>query len=251
MDFITLLIVLAGGFLAGVVNTLAGNGSAITLTILTEVLGLPGTVANGTNRIGIAAQSVLSAYGFHRHGRLNVRDKWQYLLPIILGAIVGIYVATQVDNEQFRKVFRYLMVVMLFVILIKPKRWLRETDSENKPPLVLMVPLTFALGFYGGFIQMGMGVFFLALMVLVGRFSLLDSNAMKIFVIAIYTFIALFLFQMNGLVDWKTGSILAIAQAAGGFLTANYASQSPKANLWAHRLLIVVVLAAVVKLFVN
>ncbi|MCB0642817.1 MAG: sulfite exporter TauE/SafE family protein, partial [Phaeodactylibacter sp.] len=191
MDFVTLLIVLAGGFFAGVINTLAGNGSAITLTILTEVLGLPGTLANGTNRIGIAAQSLTSGYAFHRHGHLSVRDKWVFLLPVILGAILGIYVATQVDNAQFRTVFRYLMVLMLIVVLVKPGRWLRETDAENRPSLWIMTPLTFILGFYGGFIQMGMGVFFLAVMVLVGRFSLLDANAMKIFVIAIYTIIAL------------------------------------------------------------
>ncbi|MCB0643201.1 MAG: sulfite exporter TauE/SafE family protein, partial [Phaeodactylibacter sp.] len=86
-------------------------------------------------------------------------------------------------------------------------------------------------------------------MVLVGRFSLLDANAMKIFVIAVYTIIALVLFQINGLVDWKTGSVLAIAQATGGYLTANFASKDKRANLWAHRLLVVVVLIAVLKLF--
>ena len=55
------LLALVGSFVAGAINTLAGNGSAITLTILTEVLGLPGTVANGTNRVGIATQSLASS----------------------------------------------------------------------------------------------------------------------------------------------------------------------------------------------
>ncbi len=35
-------IAIAGGVVAGAINTLAGNGSAITLSILTEVMGLPG-----------------------------------------------------------------------------------------------------------------------------------------------------------------------------------------------------------------
>jgi uncharacterized membrane protein YfcA len=45
-------IAIIGSAVAGSINTLAGNGSAITLTILTELLGLPGNMANGTNRVG-------------------------------------------------------------------------------------------------------------------------------------------------------------------------------------------------------
>lgn len=51
------LIAVLGSALAGSINTLAGNGSAITLTILTELLGLPGNLANGTNRVGVFTQS--------------------------------------------------------------------------------------------------------------------------------------------------------------------------------------------------
>ena len=48
-----MIIAVAGAFAAGVINALAGNGSVITLTILTELIGLPGNVANGTNRVGV------------------------------------------------------------------------------------------------------------------------------------------------------------------------------------------------------
>lgn len=249
MDLFTLLALLIGGFLAGVVNTLAGNGSAITLSILTEVVGLGGNLANGTNRIGIAAQSVTSSYAFYRHGRLDVKSRWPYLLPMVIGAVVGILVATKVSNDQFREVFRFLMALMLIVILVKPKRWLRETDVDRPANPWLMLPLMLVLGFYGGFIQMGMGVFFLAIMVLIGRFSLTDSNAMKIVIVGLYTFIALFIFHAQGLVDWKFGSLLAIGQATGGWFAATFAARSPQANKWAHRLLVLVVLLATLNLF--
>ena len=39
------LLASSGAFLGGALNTLAGNGSAITLTLLTELLGLPPNVA--------------------------------------------------------------------------------------------------------------------------------------------------------------------------------------------------------------
>ncbi|MEO1714218.1 MAG: sulfite exporter TauE/SafE family protein, partial [Bacteroidota bacterium] len=218
-------------------------------SILTLIFNLPENMANGTNRVGIFLQSALAAAGFSKEGKLEIAKIKPFLVPTLLGALGGAWVATQVSNEQFRTVFSYLMVVMLLVILVKPKRWLIQTDHQRKRPIWLTVPLFLALGFYGGFIQMGMGVFFLAVMVLGMRYSLLDSNVVKIVVVGIYTGIILAFFAYKGLVDWRIGAILASGQAVGGWLTAVYASRSEKANTWAHRVLVFVVILAVSKLF--
>jgi len=191
MELYHYLIAIVGGGIAGVINTLAGNGSAITLTILTEILGLPPNVANGTNR----------------------------------------------------------MVAMFLVILVKPKRWLRETDLTVKRNYWLIIPGFLAIGFYGGFIQMGMGIFFLAIMVLGARHSMTDANAVKSFVIAIYTIVVIAIFQWKGLIDWKMGALMALGQTTGGWWGATFASRYESANLWAYRLLVVIVVLAIVKLF--
>lgn len=243
------LIAIIGAALAGMINTLAGNGSAITLTILTEILGLPGNLANGTNRIGVFAQTAGATVAFHKNGKLDLRRNRLSISLITFGAAVGVLVATQVSNAQFKTVFSYLMVVMLFVIIVNPKRWLRETDAGHQPSHWIAVPAFLLLGFYGGFIQMGMGIFFLAVMVLGARYSLLDANVIKSFVVGLYTIVVIVIFQLNGLIDWKIGALMAVGQTAGGWLTAHYASNSPKANVWAHRLLVVIVIVAIVKLF--
>ncbi len=249
MEWHHLLIAFVGSAFAGAINTLAGNGSAITLTLLTELLGLPGNLANGTNRVGIATQSVASSYAFYRHGKLNIRQSSLVIALTTVGAIAGIIVATRVSNEQFIGVFRILLVCMLVVILVKPSRWLRETDLESGASLWFSIPAFLALGFYGGFIQMGMGVFFLAAMVLGARYSLIDANAVKAVVVALYTILAVAIFASRGLVDWRIGLIFALGQTLGGYYTALYASRYPRANLWAYRLLIVVVLLAIIRLF--
>lgn len=251
MEIYQIIIALVGSAFAGMINTLAGNGSAITLTILMEVLGLPPNLANGTNRIGVCTQSLASTYGFYRNGKLNVSRSGVYLFFITLGALIGVIVSVNISNEAFREVFKYLLVLMLVVILINPKRWLRETDTEFKLSKWWSIPLSLAVGFYGGFIQMGMGIFFLIIMVLIARYSLTDANAIKVAVVAVYTALAIGIFHYQGLIDWKIGSLMAVGQATGGFLTANYAAQSPKANLWAHRILIVVVIAAILRLFLT
>ena len=249
MEWYMWIIVVIGTVIAGAINTLAGNGSAITLTILTEMLGLPGNTANGTNRVGILMQTAAGGVAFYRNGRLDLRRSEWYLIFSCIGAVAGTIVAVRISNEQFRDVFRYLMIFMLFIILVKPERWLRETDTSRRPNWWIAGPLFLLLGFYGGFIQMGMGLFFLAAMVLGARFSIIDANALKSVVVGVIQVVAIAIFWYKGLIDWRIGAVMAIGQALGGYLTAHYASRLPKANVWAHRLLVVVVILSLVKLF--
>lgn len=239
-----------GALFAGAINTLAGNGSAITLTILTELLGLPPNIANGTNRVGIFTQSSVASWVFYKGGKLDIAKRKNYILIIFIGALAGGVLALNVSNEQFRSVFRFMLVFMLIAVLVKPKRWLRATDVYFNPPWYLYAPLLFALGFYGGFIQMGMGVFFLIIMVLVLRINILESNALKGFVIALYTLIVIGLFAYKGMIDWKLGGIMAIGQTLGGWLTARFATRVAWADQAAYYLLITVLILAIGKMFI-
>jgi len=249
MEWSHMAIAIIGGLFAGFINTFAGNGSAITLTILTEVFGLPGLVANATNRLGVAAQGITGSYGFYRNGKLDLKESKLIIVVVIIGAMAGIVASILVSNEQFMWVFKVMLVGMLFLLLVKPKRWLKDgNDNLNKNPWVI-VPLFLALGFYGGFIQMGMGIFFLMSMVLVVRYNIINANAVKVFVVVLYTLIAIAIFQWKGLIDWRIGLTLAAGQAVGGFLAAEVASKHPKAKEWAYRILILAMVIAVLKLF--
>jgi len=242
-------IAVVGSLVAGGINTFAGNGSAITLTILTEVLGLPPNVANGTNRIGVFTQCTATSVVFYKNGKLKVARNKKYIIPIFVGAIIGGLLAINVSNEQFRAVFKFMMVFMLIAVLVKPKRWLRETDTDFKPKWYVYFPLLLALGFYGGFIQMGMGIFFIIIMVLGMRMNIMESNALKGFVIGLYTLVLIVVFHFQGMIDWKIGAIMAVGQTAGGYLAARFGSKSKKADQTAYYVLIVVLVLAVVKLF--
>ncbi len=240
------LIAVFGSFLAGCINTLAGNGSAITLTILMELLGLPPDVANATNRVGIFTQGAASNYAFYREKKLQSAWNWPIIIWVVLGAILGIYLSVIISPAGFKAIFRYLLVVMLLVILVKPARWLQAAKPEQPPlPAFVAIPLFFAIGFYGGFIQMGMGIFFLAVLVLISRYDLIGANVLKGVVVALYTGLALAFYAWKGLVDWQLGGLMAIGQTIGGFLTATFAGRYPKANVWAYWLLVVVVIGAI------
>ena len=235
------IIAILGGFIAAIMNTLAGYGSIITLTILMDVLGLPANMANGTNRVNILANSLAGSLGYHKNGKLDFSNGKGLLIIVCIGAVCGVLLAINVSNEQFRAIFKYLIIVLLLSIIIKPKRWIRESNDLKEVPLWKMILVYFPIGFYGGFIQMGMGIVFLMATVLVSGFTIIRANALKMVIIFIYTILSLAIFHYNGLVDWKIGAVLSIGTALGGYLTANYSSKIKNANLYAYRFLVVVV----------
>lgn len=243
------IIAIVGGFFAGVINTLAGSGSVITLGFMTEFLGLPANLANGTNRVGIVMQSLASVGTFQRNKKLPLGRSRFIILLTILGALFGVWAAVSISNETFRVIYKYLMLLMLALILVNPDRWLQPSDESKKLPNWLSIPLFLVIGFYGGFIQMGMGVFFLAIMVLIAKYDIIEANAVKLFVVLVYTAIVLAIFHFQGMVDWKIGGVIALGQAAGGWIAAQFASKSAKANLWAYRLLVLIIILVVLNAF--
>jgi len=242
MDPYIIAIALFGGLVAGGINTLAGNGSAITLLILTEFLGLPPNVANGSNRLGVFAGSSTASFLFWKKGKLQFTRSKKIIWPTILGAIAGVWTATQVSNEQFLWVFKIMLLIMLGVVLVNPKRWLSDTDKDFELPMPVIWIIFLAVGFYGGFIQMGMGIIFLAAMVLGARYSIIDANGVKVWIVALYTIICIAIFQWRGLISWPEGLLLAAGQAVGGYIAARFALQHPNAGVWAYRLLVVIIL---------
>lgn len=243
------LIALAGA-VAGVINTLAGNGSVVTLSLLL-FLGLDPRVANGTNRLGAITQTGTALLTFGNGGKvgaLTQRMKWALLITLA-GALLGAKVATDIDKDLLERVIGALMIVMLGVILVNPKRWLRETSAITRINTPITLVLFFAIGFYAGFIQMGMGILFLAILVLRTHFSLIDANIVKLILVFALIVPVTLIFLMAGQINWPLGITLAIGQSFGAWFAARFALEHPKANVWVHRLLVLMVLAAIVKLF--
>ena len=210
---------------------------------------MPGVMANGTNRVGVLFNGLGSAIGFYKGGKMKLQGTARVIVPVVIGALIGAYVAVEVSNAQFRQVFRFLMVVMLIVLLVKPQRWLLREKEAAELSYYIVLPLLLILGFYGGFIQMGMGIFYLAILVLGMRYPLIEANPIKIVAVGVYTLLIILIFQWKGLVDWRIGLLMAAGQFIGGWVVAEYASKSEKANVWAFRVLVFVILLSLLSLF--
>jgi uncharacterized membrane protein YfcA len=210
---------------------------------------LPGNIANGTNRVGVLLNSFGAMTGFRKHRRSDFAPYLRYIIPVVIGALAGIFVATIVTHAQFMGVFKILMIVMLIVILTRPDRWLLQTPEKSLLPSWLEWPAMLLLGFYGGFIQMGMGVFYLAFMVLVARLPMLQANSIKALSVGVFTILAVVIFAVAGQVVWSIGLVMGLAQFLGGWFAAHYASKLPAASRIAYYVLVVAVMLSVLKLF--
>jgi len=224
MDQHTLLLaaVPATGFVAGFINTLAGSGSLLTLPILI-LLGLPANVANGTNRVGVLLQNIVAVAAFRRHGALPLEGSWKLIVPSVVGAVIGAELAVDLDEELLRQTIGVLMIVLIAVMLLKPERFIAAHAVPREPRLLVEVPLFFAIGVYGGFIQVSVGLFLLAGLVLGAGYNLVGANALKNLIVLVFTAAALVVFVVNDQVEWMLGLLLGAGQAVGAWVATHFA----------------------------
>lgn len=207
-----ILCILAGAF-AGVINTLAGSGSIITLSLL-SFLGLPVQLANGTNRIGLFFQSSTSSLKFYKQGDLSLKGKVWLLLLSGIGAAFGVYIASTLDVKDFKTAVGGVFCFLFFVVLLKPQNFIKNSIFLTK-----LLPLLFCvIGFYAGFIQAGAGVFMLAVMNAVWGKSFTELNPLKVFIILIINTIALIGYAYANQVNWGYGLALALGQIIGALI---------------------------------
>jgi len=244
LEAVALLV--AAGLVAGVVNTLAGGGSLLTLPALIFV-GLPAGVANGTNRVAVLVQSATASAGFRRGGALDLKRATLLLLPSLAGAAVGAALAVRVPDDAMQRVIAVSLLVFLVPVLVKPDVWLhgRPGAFSGRPP-VWMYPALFAVGVYGGFLQAGVGFLILAVLVLGGGLDLVRANGVKVYLVAGYTVLALAIFLASGQVEWRSGIALAAGNGVGGWLGARMALR--RGAGFVRAVLVVAVLASAAKL---
>jgi uncharacterized membrane protein YfcA len=212
----------AGGLAAGIINTLAGGGSLLTLPILIFA-GLPAQVANGTNRVPILMQNVFAVTRFSRGKVKMARPALRLAVPAVLGALAGSVAASLLGGETFRRVLAGVLLLVLVPVFLNPKRRLAGAGSEEGSVTPLSMALFVGVGFYGGFVQAGVGFLVLGVTVLACGYDLVRSNAIKVLVILIYTAAVVPVFLWHGLIAWGPAIAMTVGQSAGGWIGARLA----------------------------
>jgi uncharacterized membrane protein YfcA len=223
MEWAEIIALIVAGLMVGFINTLAGGGSIISLSVL-MMLGLPAPIANGTNRIAIAIQTATATASFRQQKVLPLKKSILLAIPAIIGSLIGAWIAVDINEGILEKAIGVIMLIMLIFILYKPQKYIYgRAEIVEKPLNWKSYLIFFLIGVYGGFIHMGVGYFLLMGIVVGAGFDLVKGNAVKVFIVLLYTPFTILVFLFNDQINWSYGLILAIGNVVGAFVASRLA----------------------------
>lgn len=247
MELYQIPIIILTGFAAAFLNTVGGGGSLFSVPILT-FLGLPITSANATSRVALLFQNAFAVGGFKSKG---IELPWPYSLYLgissLFGGLIGAFLASQIKDEVFNKIFVGVMVLSVFLIVFDPFKNKRGHEKLDKRSKLIGTVLFFFIGIYGGFVQAGIGFLVIAVLGIVNNLSLVKSNYVKVFSAIVYTGISVVVFAFEGKILWVTGLILAIGHALGGWYASRWSVD--KGEVWIKRVMILSIIGMAIKLW--
>ena len=204
------------GAVVSLINSIAGGGSTLSLPLMI-FLGMPATVANGTNRIGLIIGNCSSAFNLMKHGYLNKKIFLQLLLPTIAGTAIGAFFLVRIGDRAFQAILA--CVICLVVVMSNLRK-----DILGKPPATPPEKLTWkgALGFalisiYGCIVQVGVG--FVQIFGLT-RYTGLDPirvNALKNALTNVFLLMSTTVLGIAGKINWPIAIVMAAGAWLGGY----------------------------------
>ncbi len=168
------LAMLATGCVAGVLAGLFGIGGGIVIVpVLEAVLGFLGVdaairmhIAVATSLATIVPTSISSARAHHQRGAVNVDMFKRWAVFVLIGSLIGVWIAAQVHSRVLALVFAVLALFVASKLVLFPNtRNLR--DSIPRGPLV--PSLLTGIGCASSMMGIGGGVFSVMTLTLFGE----------------------------------------------------------------------------------
>ncbi|MGR3712039.1 MAG: TSUP family transporter [Shimia sp.] len=221
LGFEALLLLLAAGFFAGVVDAIAGGGGLITLPAL-MIAGIPPVQALATNKIQGMFGAGTAAYSYAKSGLVNLREQ---ALPAVLAGVAsfaGALLVSVLPTDWIRLVLPLLLIgIALFFAFRKDPGDLDR--SARLSPLAFTWTAVPLIGAYDGLLGPGAGSFYMIAFVALGGYGILKATA--------HTKLLNFASNVGGLVGfilvaeplWAIGLMMGVMQIAGARLGAKMA----------------------------
>tara|TARA_B100000575_G_scaffold201924_1_gene163654 strand:+ start:23633 stop:24406 length:774 start_codon:yes stop_codon:yes gene_type:complete len=224
LDLSSILILISIGLFAGVVNTLAGGGSLVTLPVLILFLGLDEATANGTNRLMVITAALVASYGYRSKGIETHPWGFYFGLVATFGAIIGAKIAINIDGDTFKRFLAIIMISVGLIIVFRSKSIASLDLKERLNGKYLFAGFVgfFFIGVYGGFLQAGVGIVIMLLLTQINRMNLLRTNSVKAFSVFIYSIAAVAIFALDGKILWMVGFWMVLGSVVGAWLSSRW-----------------------------
>jgi hypothetical protein len=242
------IVLIAAGFIVGIMNAIAGGGMLIGFPLMVAV-GIPPLLANATANIVTAPSQLASAYGYREYIRRIPRRYAWLLLPVVLGAVAGALTLRHTSSDSFAKLVPLLVLFGVGLFTFQPLLHFHlhsHLTGRRRAllPIVLLGIAMLPLSFYGGYFGAGYGFMMLAFL---GFTNLQDThmmNGMKNIAAAFVAAASIACLFGSHLIQWRDGTVMAIGAILGGYLGARSAQKV--SSQWLRASIITIGMTAVV-----
>lgn len=210
---------------AGFVDAVVGGGGLIQLPAI--VIGLPGASPVqmlATNKLASFCGVTVSSATYYR----RVGPDPKTFLPLMgfafLGAAAGAGVAFLIPRSALNPIILAVLVMVGAYVLLKPEVGkLTELRFGGHRHTAAAMLTGLVVGFYDGALGPGTGSFFVFTLVGLLGYNFLEASAKARLANWATNLASLVIFVPQGVVLWKVGLVMGLANVAGAYLGARTA----------------------------
>ncbi len=212
------------GFIAGLIDAIAGGGGMLTIpTLLTS--GLPPHVALGTNKLAASFGSCTASFAFYRKKLLSPKYWLWAIIATATGAVIG---TTMVNFLSVEFLDRYIPVLIILTAIYTLVAKSPAYDDHDLPVKTFRVKVKqviqgLTLGFYDGIAGPGTGAFWVSSSNILYKIDILLSCGLARFTNFISNFCSLLTFIYLGHVNFALGISMGIFIMLGAWVGAHWA----------------------------
>jgi len=235
------LLVLAAGYFAGAINSVAGGGSLLTFPALMAA-GVPPLVANATNCLALVPSQLASAYGYRSKLKNISGTLATAAVPSLLGGLIGGALLLCGGETTFKNISPWLIVFACALIFVQgrmhDKTALKSEHSLDQIPMgasahavlrmkrmrtAALVPIILIIATYGSYFGGGAGFLMLAALGFGGLSNIYQMNGVRSILGGVYNGVAAFVFVCAGRIDWLAAAVVISGMVLGALSGSNLA----------------------------
>jgi uncharacterized membrane protein YfcA len=120
---------------------------------------------------------------------------------------------SSIPKDLLEKVIALMLLAVAVLVFLKPGK-----PNISKPSRLLTALIFLGVGFYGGFLQAGVGFFLIGAITLTYGYDLVKTNFAKVVIVFVYTVFALVVFLSNGNVIGAYFAVKLSIRKGSGFV---------------------------------
>ena len=231
MEITEILLLFAGGLLAGFINVMAGGAGFMTFPLLLAA-GMTEIEANASNFVAVLPANLVGSF-VYRKQLVTVRKHLGLRLALAaVGGVIGSWILVTTGQASFQRVIPWLLLFATLSFALGP--WIknkleRDFAFDGRRWMWLSFLLEFAVYVYGGYFGLGMGIVMFAIYSIFSQMTIHQANALRNITIALMTVISIVIFAKAGVIRWAPSLVMMAGAMIGGYATAHIAMRVPPA----------------------